>query len=673
MILELGVASGHVFPQSDSKSWGGHSTTSGQGGGTGTPFNSSLLNASLESSGDGALDDYIALAQLYIATGGHEWKVNTGWMKSTDVCKGGWQGAICAPIAPEPQCDAGRSCGVCLQKLAYPDLECPTDEELASMLDCANAPNGTLCEADGECGTDDAVDNCGTAGGYDVYRKAALPSTLGVRRLTTLTLPDHNLVGTLPSHLVLASHLQHIHLGENALSGTLPSELSNLTSLHTLSLSNNQLSGTLPPSLFSTPSWLGATCGGHLGPLGTDCGPPSIYLSGNKLSGTIPTQLGVLRSSGVSFYCGDGSVAASKPSTDGFDYCHDSTKCPCGPCCDCSCQVPIGLEQLHLHRNQLSGTLPSELGAVELATPLEDRPFEHGRTSSRLSGTLRRLSLHDNSLSGTIPSTLGNLTALEELRLKNNLISGTLPNSVRLNESWPRTYGVRGGGGGGLPSELGVSNLRLLGLENNRLSGSVPPSMVPCTALVDLHRTLKSNLLSGSTPLEVAGHVGAQQRMETFTSDGVTYDAADIPEVQRLRQFRVSVAAVDAGSSEPSSRTYESRDACMFSPNVLFRCAEAGHPPGDGGGPTYAGTGGTRRCEEAFTQHLFPGYDIVLPLSLEYNHRKLIGEEEGGAFPKETPRAPGGPGGQWARTPRRWEADERTTPLGPAAEQEAMG
>ena len=154
-------------------------------------------------------------------------------------------------------------------------------------------------------------------------------------------------------------------------------------------------------------------------------------------------------------------------------------------------------------------------------------------------------------------------------------------NTVRVNESWPNSHGVRGPGGAGVPSELGYSRLRFLSLENNRLSGSVPPSLVPCVALVDLHRTLQHNLLSGSTPLELAGHTGASQSFHSELVDSVMQEGADIPEYMRLRKFRVDLPAVDA-TSEPSFATFESRDACLWSPNVLLRCAPPNGAAGQG-------------------------------------------------------------------------------------------
>ena len=635
---------GYLYPQSNLKSWGHHSIITGQ-------FQSYPLagfrytppNGTVESTGNGTYDDYRALAELYAATGGSSWIIQTGWMDGDKPCGSetnlAWQGTICRPVSAEPVCAAGAACGVCLHPIAYPANECPTNAELSTYLNCEFALVGDLCEADGECGTTDSLNNCGNS--YDVYRKVALPEA--EERVLGLYMPSNNLTGLLPAHLALATHLQVIELGGNKISGTLPTELALLTSLSTLDLSNNHLVGTLPPTLFSASTWRtvsvrGAVVGGSLSGCGdgivshgrTDCNPPSIVLSGNSLSGSLPSELGSIRSSEVTFYCGDGSIAAASPSTDGIDYCANTQLCPCGPCCYCSCSVPRDLQVLALHRNRISGSLPTQLGAIELAlvpTPEQPDVFSLGRSPSRLSGHLHDISFGYNRLSGSVPIELGNLTALKELRMPNNHLSGTLPDAIRVNGSWIAAgtqvdYGVRGAGVGNL-AELGNSRLRTLDLDNNHLSGSVPESLAECFALVALHNSFVRNLLDGPDQYHWNGHIGAQQRFHPLTQDGTTHEGSNIPVVQRLRQFRVGLAAIDGPLTGPSFTTHESRDACMWSPNVLFRCDRPGFEVGHGGGQSFVRTGGLRRCQDALINTELAGTDVEIPLSLEYNHRPL--------------------------------------------------
>ena len=89
--------------------------------------------------------------------------------------------------------------------------------------------------------------------------------------------------------------------------------------------------------------------------------------------------------------------------------------------------------ELDLRDNQLSGSIPSELGNL---------------------ANLGVLWLDDNELSGSIPSELGNLDNLRTLSLSNNELSGPIP------------------------SELGnLANLVTLWLDGNQLSGPIPSEL----------------------------------------------------------------------------------------------------------------------------------------------------------------------------------------------------
>lgn len=79
-----------------------------------------------------------------------------------------------APSPPPPQpidchrCDAGAGCGICLVLLT--SSECPPIPE-AGLARCDQAISMySLCEGDGECGTNVNANNCGP-GGFDVYQR----------------------------------------------------------------------------------------------------------------------------------------------------------------------------------------------------------------------------------------------------------------------------------------------------------------------------------------------------------------------------------------------------------------------------------------------------------------------------------------------------------------------
>ncbi len=141
-----------------------------------------------------------------------------------------------------------------------------------------------------------------------------------------------------------------------------------------------------------------------------------------------------------------------------------------------------GLGELNLYHNNLSGTIPPELGNL---------------------GRLRDLNLSSNSLSGTIPSELGNLSSLEHLGLFSNNLSGTIPpelGSLSSLESLGLGYDNLSGT---IPPELGnLSSLKYLSLSYSNLSGTIPPELGNLSSLQMLY--LENNNLSNPIPAELA-------------------------------------------------------------------------------------------------------------------------------------------------------------------------
>lgn len=71
-----------------------------------------------------------------------------------------------------------------------------------------------------------------------------------IKKITSLTLQNNDLVGTLPSSLGLLTSLKRfLWIFDNHLYGTIPSSLGNLSSLLSLRLDRNLLTGTVPLSL----------------------------------------------------------------------------------------------------------------------------------------------------------------------------------------------------------------------------------------------------------------------------------------------------------------------------------------------------------------------------------------------------------------------------------------
>ena len=114
---------------------------------------------------------------------------------------------------------------------------------------------------------------------------------------------------------------------------------------------------------------------------------------------------------------------------------------------------------LVLSNNQLSGTIPGELGNLT---------------------NLKNLTLGYNQLSGAIPEELGKLTNLEYLSLANNRLSGTIPGELGNLTNLSGLNLFTNQLTGSIPEELGnLTNLEYLLLGNNAgLSGALPDTLI---------------------------------------------------------------------------------------------------------------------------------------------------------------------------------------------------
>jgi hypothetical protein len=164
---------------------------------------------------------------------------------------------------------------------------------------------------------------------------------------------------------------------------------------------------------------------------------------------------------------------------------------------------------LNLSNNQLSGSIPPELGNITSLSDLVlygnqltgNIPPELGNLTS-----LTGLELSSNPLTGNIPRELGNLANLNYLGLLDDQLSGSIPPELGNLTSLTGLQLSINQLGGSIPPELGnLTSLRSLDLSINQLSGSIPPELGNLTSLISLE--LHTNQLTGNIPPELGNLV----------------------------------------------------------------------------------------------------------------------------------------------------------------------
>ena len=350
--------------------------------------------------------DREALAALYHATNGPEWRQRAGWLSAAppgewhgvtvdesgwvrrlDLSDNGLRGALPASL--------GGLANLTSLDVRFNALSGPVPVALSRLgLETLRVDGTGLCAPqdaafqawlDGVA--DGPVDGCEdrealvalyhATNGPEWRRRAGWLSAAppgewhGVTtdengRVTGLNLHHNRLAGPIPPELGGLASLRHLDLGANVLTGPIPSELADLRRLETLILYNSDLTGGIPVELAALRRLeeLNLSRNGLTGPIPPELGGLAnlrrLWLHDNGLTGPIPPELAALRR----------------------------------------------LETLHLHGNGLTGPIPLEL--ADLAS-------------------LQHLRLRDNALTGPIPPELGGMEQLVNLDLSNNPLSGPIP------------------------------------------------------------------------------------------------------------------------------------------------------------------------------------------------------------------------------------------------------
>lgn len=212
--------------------------------------------------------------------------------------------------------------------------------------------------------------------------------------------------------------LQFLHLRDNQFTGTIPASWAQMPALVHVYLSYNRLSGPLPTAWDSKAQRM-------------------LRVEGNQLTGLVPVWPAPnLKSLAFGWFeqrlCSGNRITGQIPPT--------------------IAKLMPRLKYLGLQCNDLSGTLPAELGSLTELTDLivSNDPGLGGTLPSSL-GKLSKLKVLDvafTSIQGTVPESFGGLTQLE-LYLHSTKMSGCVPASLT-NEAinslpiWPRSTAITG-------------------------------------------------------------------------------------------------------------------------------------------------------------------------------------------------------------------------------------
>lgn len=172
------------------------------------------------------------------------------------------------------------------------------------------------------------------------------------------------------------------------------------------------------------------------------------------------------------------------------------------------------LIELRLHKNQLSGALPTCIGQLT---------------------NLRLLQLHDNKLQSRLPSSFKSMSALDTLLLSNNQFTGTFPASSSDWTNLKTLHASHNSFQGKLP-DLNGANLVSVDLQSNQLSGALPAeTLTRWNRLASLQ--LSSNQLTGTIPYVMTSTMKSTLS-ELFLSDN-HFTGDPLPAMDQLTTLRL--------------------------------------------------------------------------------------------------------------------------------------
>ncbi|ESQ27742.1 hypothetical protein EUTSA_v10018093mg [Eutrema salsugineum] len=301
--------------------------------------------------------------------------------------------------------------------------------------------------------------------------------------LSVIELPSCNLV-KVPHFLVYQKDLRRIDLSHNNVSGNFPSWLlANNTQLKVLFLQNNSFTSfQLPKSAHKL---------------------LILDVSANEFSHLLPENIGWilphLRYMNISKNGFQGNMPSSLGNMERIQYLDISHnnfqgKLPRSFVMGCYSMV-----SLTLSHNNLSGEIfPESVNFTDISELSMDNNQFTGKIGKGLRSLryLELLDISNNNLTGVIPSWIGELKSLVVVLVSNNSLEGEIPVSL-FNRRFLQLLDLSANNlSGGIPPHVNSRYPVALFLQDNKLSGVVPDTLLTNVTVLDL----RNNRLSGNIP-----------------------------------------------------------------------------------------------------------------------------------------------------------------------------
>lgn len=322
-------------------------------------------------------------------------------------------------------------------------------------------------------------------------------------RVTTLSLYQNNLTGSIPPEIGQLTHLEVLTLSSNTLEGSIPAELGELANLQFLGMSRNNLTGTLPVTmggmskLYVADLQHNALTGALPASFGKLAQLSRLYLNDNQLEGTIPESMGDIPYVRLIRLSNNPGIAGSCiPAALQSIVVYTEANLPICP----TDNPPMGPDHAALMALYNATDGPNWKTNTNWGTTAPLHRWhgvllnDAGRVSSlqlganRLSGSLppelknltqiNTLALAENELTGPIPPEIGEMSSLKWLILSQNQLSGAIPGAAlaNLSDLWQAELSMNALTGP-IPAALGDSNVVWLNLASNALTGAVPAEL----------------------------------------------------------------------------------------------------------------------------------------------------------------------------------------------------